>query len=250
MLTHRNDMSFNQLIIKQSSQVKHRFTEDDFNLSRWYLQKDSTTLSGGRGGSQQIIIQGEAYVLRRYLRGGVIAHFLYDQYLWAGLTRSRPFLEQKAIEMALTYNLPVPEIIAYIIQKRGIIYRTAIISRFIKNISTLADFLSEYKMTDDNWRKLGQLISRLHQANIFHADLNANNILIDEEKNFHLIDFDKAKIIVPLGRLAHNNIKRLLRSLKKIQRLRIQQKLPFYFNIKQWQHLLNRYNSDQQTTFT
>lgn len=235
-------MSFTQIIIKQNEKVKYRFVEDDFDISRWCLQENSVTLAGGRSANQKIIIQGEVYVLRRYLRGGLVAHLLYDQYLWRGLTRSRPFLEQKAIETALTYKLSVPEVIAYIIQKRGMIYRASIITRFIDNIGTLAFFLGENEMADANWGDLGKLIKRLHQANIFHADLNANNILIDQEKKFHLIDFDKAEIIIPIGGLAQKNIKRLLRSLKKIKRLRTEKNLPFHFNTKQWQLLLDGYN--------
>ncbi len=234
-------MPFKQLIIKQIDSVKHPFNETDFNLAYWQSKKDSTELSGGRGASQKITIKRQCYVLRHYLRGGLIARFLYDLYLWTGLKQSRPYVEKEVVQIALQNNLPVPEVVAYCVQKKGLFYRASIISRFIKNEGTLATFLYDSELADSQWFELGKLIKRFHRADIFHADLNANNILLDEAGKFTIIDFDKAKIISPLGSLAQQNVQRLLRSLEKIQNIRKQQNLPFHFNQKQWAQLLTGY---------
>ncbi|MCK4709599.1 MAG: phosphotransferase, partial [Gammaproteobacteria bacterium] len=106
---------------------------------------------------------------------------------------------------------------------------------------TLATFLYDSDMADNQWTKLGALIKRLHQANIFHADLNANNILIDEQEKFYIIDFDKAEIISSAGSSSEKNIQRLLRSLTKIQMIRKLENRPFHFNSEQWQLLLQGY---------
>ena len=81
----------------------------------------------------------------------------------------------------------------------------------------------------------------MHQANIFHADLNANNILINEAGEVYIIDFDKAEIISSMVASAEKNVQRLLRSLLKIQKFRGEQNLPFYFHLEQWQFLLEGY---------
>ncbi|MCP4074654.1 MAG: 3-deoxy-D-manno-octulosonic acid kinase [Gammaproteobacteria bacterium] len=235
-------MSFNQHIIKQSESIAHQFRANDFDLSYWRPKKDTVELAGGRGASQKILIDEKFYVLRHYLRGGFVAHFLHDQYFWTGLNKTRPFLEQKAIEQALLHNLPVPEVVAFNVQKQGLFYRASIISRYINNQGTLASFLYNNEMSDKLWTELGKLIKRLHQANIFHADLNANNILIDETGKFYIIDFDKAEIISSMAVSAEKNVHRLLRSLTKIQNSRQERNLSFYFDSSQWQFLLDGYD--------
>ncbi len=234
-------MSFNQNIIKQSDSIAHQFTSEDFNLSYWHSESGSIVLSGGRGASQKILIDGQFYVLRNYLRGGLIARLLHDQYFWTGLNKTRPFLEQKAIEQALLHKLPVPEVVAFNVQKQGLFYRASIISRYINNQGTLASFMYENELPEKLWFELGKLIKKLHQANIFHADLNANNILINEAGEFYIIDFDKAEIISSTATSSGKNVHRLLRSLLKIQKLREAQNRPFNFNLQQWQFLLEGY---------
>ncbi len=234
-------MLFNQLIINQTNSVDHCFSEKDFELSFWHSQKNSVELTGGRGASLKIIIDGQFYVLRQYLRGGLIARLLKDQYFWTGLTRTRPYLELKAVQHAVEKKLPVPEVVAYQVYQQGVFYKASIISRYIDNEGTLASFLYENVLQDNQWFELGKLIRTLHQANLFHADLNANNILLDETGKFYIIDFDKAQIMRSMTTQGEKNIQRLLRSLQKIQTLRLQQNLPFHFDMMQWNHLLEGY---------
>ena len=234
-------MPFKQFIIKQNDSVGYTFTKDDFDLSHWQTKKDSVALTGGRGASEKIEIEKQFYVLRHYLRGGFIARFSRDYYLWTGLSQSRPFQENKVIQLALQKSLPVPEVVAFCVEKSGLFYRASIISRFIDNEGTLASFLFDSELSNSLWIKLGELIRRLHQAGISHADLNANNILIDKNGKFYLIDFDKAKIISTLAKTGENNIQRLLRSLKKIQQYREQQNKAFHLTHENWQSLLAGY---------
>ena len=233
-------MTINKLIIKQIEPSSYQFSEADFDLSKWRSETDSVELTGGRGASQKIIIKGESFVLRHYLRGGLIAHLSRDLYVWTGLIRSRPYLETKAIQRALQHDLSVPEVMAYCVKRMGLYYKASIISRFIDNEGTLASYLYDKQLPDSLWSALGSLIKQLHQASIFHADLNANNILIVDGQ-FHLIDFDKAEIAPTLANSAEKNVQRLLRSLNKIQMLRRQQNLPFYFAPEQWSFLLQAY---------
>jgi tRNA A-37 threonylcarbamoyl transferase component Bud32 len=65
------------------------------------------------------------------------------------------------------------------------------------------------------WHRLGATLGAFHAAGIFHADLNAHNILIDDREDVHLIDFDRGERR-RLGSWAAGNIARLARSLQKI----------------------------------
>ena len=234
-------MSFNQLIIQQSQSFSYRLKASDFELSRWRADKDSELLLGGRGTSLKIKIDGNWFVLRRYLRGGLMSRFLKDEYFWAGLRRSRPFQEHNVVEYALQHDLPVPEVLGYCVQKSGLFYRASILSRFIPNQGTLAAILDAHNMSDKNWLELGALIKRLHRVSIFHADLNANNILLGDDGRFYLIDFDKARIMPQKGAWTEHTLQRLLRSLDKIQLLRKNQGRAFHFNAHCWSLLLEGY---------
>ena len=229
------------VIIHQNPEIAYRFTQADFDVSRWASDAQAVPLAGGRGASYRIPIDGRHYVLRRYLRGGLMASLLQDRYLWTGLTHSRPFREQRVLERALDQHLPVPKVAAYQLQRRGLFYRAAIISTYIPNRGTLASWIAEEELPVQQWQALGALIRRLHQAGIDHADLNANNILIDDSMGFHLIDFDKARLRSSGAGWAKGNLQRLLRSLLKIQAQRLSQKLDFHFHDEHWQQLLQGY---------
>jgi len=234
-------MQASQIIIKQQDKINYRFQERDFDLAYWHSYGDTEVLSGGRGASQKIQLLGEQLVLRRYLRGGLIAKVLYDQYLWLGLENSRPYQEQRVSQYALKRNLPVAKVVAFCVKRTGLFYRAVIITLYIPNQGTLASFLSDKPLDNNSWSELGRLIRKFHRAGIFHADLNANNILIDLQNSFHVIDFDKAKIKTAPGRWQKANLERLLRSLRKIQNKRMHLEQNSYFTMDNWQSFLEGY---------
>lgn len=230
------------VFIQQDQHFDHQFIEDDFDIAHWQKESGTRQLTGGRGASYKIVIDEQPLVLRHYLRGGMVAALLHDRYLWTGLTGSRPFREQAVINHALQHQLPVPGVAAFMLQKSGLFYRAAIISHFIPNQGTLASLLYSQSLNDENWQQIGRLIRRMHLSGIEHVDLNANNILVDEALDFHLIDFDKANIKKSIAGWAADNLQRLLRSLNKIQNQRELSSQPFHFNQQNWQALLLGYH--------
>ena len=235
------------VFIHQNESFKHCFTEFDFDISHWQQDPHTIQLTGGRGASFKVIIQNQPLVLRHYLRGGMVAALLKDQYLWRGISNSRPFREQWVIKHALQHHLPVPEVVAFMLRKKGLYYRAAIISRFIPNQGTLAGWLYEHPLDNHGWQQIGGIIRCMHDAGIEHVDLNANNILIDKEMRFHLIDFDKATIKNRQGSWTSSNLSRLLRSLHKIQKQREMSGLTFHFNQQHWQALLQGYHEPDES---
>jgi 3-deoxy-D-manno-octulosonic acid kinase len=228
-------------IIKQAEDLPRSLQETDFDPQHWQRQASTEILDGGRGGSWRIDLDGEAAVLRRYLRGGVMAGLLGDRYLWTGERHSRPWREWRAVRHAVGHGLPTPPLLGYRIRPGGLFYRAELISRFQPNLGTLATVIESGALDAGDWRELGGLIRRYHQAGICHADLNANNILLGEDGDFHLIDFDKAELSPMRRGWREANLSRLRRSLCKISRLMQQDGRFFHFNEDDWAALLEGY---------
>lgn len=227
-------MTYNQQYIRQLDTFDYSLSSNDFDLEHWIEQSGISPLQGGRGGSLKIEILQQPLVLHRYLRGGMMAGVLRDRYLWSGLSRTRPFMEQQVVQHAVRMALPVPEMLGFYVQRQGLFYRAASISRFIQNQGSLAEYIASKALAKKHWKKLGELVKKMHQAKICHVDLNANNILIDENEAFHLIDFDKATIEANGDDWKVSNLNRLKRSLLKIQSLLQQQGKSFNFSELDW----------------
>ncbi|MBL7002395.1 MAG: 3-deoxy-D-manno-octulosonic acid kinase [Gammaproteobacteria bacterium] len=204
-----------------------------FEVEYWLKQVDSVALTAGRGSSVKFELDEHAYVLRNFLRGGLIAKLFYDQYLWFGEYASRAYQESRVIQYAIDQQVPVAPCIAYCIEKQGLFYRQSIITKFIENQGTLADVLQRQALTQTQWTGIAKVIIQLHQALINHADLNANNILLDDQWGAHIIDFDKATIMTDRSSWCDQNLQRLKRSLDKLK--------PTYYDQQQWKMFLTAY---------
>ena len=71
--------------------------------------------------------------------------------------------------------------------------------------------------TDEDWAVAGRCIRRFHDAGVRHADLNANNIMLDGRGGAWLLDFDRGRVQRP-GPWREQVLARLARSLEKIGR--------------------------------
>lgn len=157
--------------------------------------------------------QGEygAGVLRHYRRGGLIARFSRDRYLWTGVSRVRSFAEFGLLQIMHAQGLPVPAPLAAVYWRSGMTYRAAILIERLPRVQTLAKALDQ-----PSHQAVADAIFSMHQAGIWHADLNAYNILLDDHGKAWLIDFDRGhgRGVSPLQR--RNNLLRLRRSLEKV----------------------------------
>ncbi len=210
-----------------------------FELDHWLDQPGTEPVeSGGRGGSLRILLDGRMALLRRYYRGGMVGRLLTDQYLWLGRDISRPWREWRILERAREAGLPVPEALGACVCRHGLIYTAAIITAWIEHSQTFAARLSAAPLDRSDWYRLGVLLKKMQAQGIRHADLNATNILIDREDNFHLIDFDKARIMNRLDDWQWRPLFRLQRSLEKIDRGE-----RIHYDGEDWQALMDGYES-------
>lgn len=177
-------------------------------------QYTMTGSAAGRGTT--LFFHGEErdLVLRHYRRGGFMARLSEDCYLWHGEGATRAEREWELLIGMRAQGLPVPEPVAIRVQRSGWCYRADIITARLRHTATFMDLLAEERLPASAWVEVGRTVGRFHAAGVYHADLNAANILIDDAGAVFLIDFDRARRRRP-GGWQGANLKRLRRSLDK-----------------------------------
>ena len=224
--------------IRQQADFAWQFEDQHFEPRYWQNSPVFQATIGGRGGSSLIEIDGRRAVLRRYHRGGVAGEMLHDQYLWLGQSLTRPWREWDILVRARKAGLPVPAPVAACACRSFLWYRAALITAYLEDTEMLTQRLRREKLPADGWYKLGLLIKRMHAAGIRHADLTSDNILMDSQDHFYLVDFDKARIMNQIDDWQWQPLYRFQRSMNKRHR---QQALNF--DEDDWQLLMDGYQS-------
>jgi len=209
-----------------------------FDADYWASQGAIMGFAEGRGTTFFIQYADKDYVLRHYRRGGMIARVSADLYIWTGLRRTRAWREWYFLARMQEMGLSVPQPVAVQVVRHGILYSADIMTRRISHSVTLAEELEQQVLPGDTWQELGKIIRQFHQRGVWHADLNANNVLLDKNKQFFLIDFDRGRLRRPSGHWQQANLQRLKRSLLKLQ----SRADCFYFSEDDWQALLEGYS--------
>ncbi|MCQ9615626.1 3-deoxy-D-manno-octulosonic acid kinase [Paenalcaligenes niemegkensis] len=168
--------------------------------------------SGGRQAAWFVTLpSGEQGVLRHYRRGGLIAKLIRDRYVWTGASQTRSWSEY-AVMLYLSHKLDcVPPPLAATYQRSALLYRAAIIVKRIPRVQPLADVLESASPS-----AVAEVILAVHDAGVWHADLNAYNVLLNEAGQVWIIDFDRARRVEMSNKQRQNNLQRLCRSLVKV----------------------------------
>ncbi|MBZ2190292.1 3-deoxy-D-manno-octulosonic acid kinase [Alcanivorax sp. JB21] len=191
------------------------FSPDCFDAAYWQARQAVTGTSIGRGTTWFIRDGDRHMVLRRYWRGGLFHRLLKDRYLIQPVHKSRAMREFALLVHMRQLGLPVPRPCAAALFRDSLLfYRAALIIERIPDARDLVALLQESPLPEARWRDIGGVIARLHQAGVYHADLNSHNILLDAQQAPWVIDFDKCHLRKP-GRWQQANLARLLRSLRK-----------------------------------
>lgn len=171
----------------------------------------------GRGTTYFFEHNSGMLVLRHYWRGGLIGRLVADAYLWLGLSKARAFNELKLLAHLQQVGLPAPRPVAARIVRSGLVCRSDIITTCIANSRTLIELLAS-PVEPAVWEQVAALIARFHRAGVYHADLNAANVLVDDQGVCYIIDFDRGRLMPNLdASWRQANIDRFKRSLLKEQ---------------------------------
>ena len=207
-----------------------------FHAGRWQRASPVTGRLKAAGRGNTMIVAGDEgeFVLRHFMRGGLIGRLVSDSYLWLGEDATRSFGEWRLLKRLVAENLPVPQPAAARYVRSGPIYRADLLTVRIPGVTALSERIAGAPYA--SWRDIGATIARFHEAGVCHADLNAYNIQIDEDGGIWLIDFDRGRLRDP-GSWQQSNLGRLHRSLEKIKGL----DPALHFQASDWEQLVAGY---------
>ena len=186
-----------------------------FARGHWRAADALQESAGGRG-TVAFIRDGERrWVLRHYRRGGLVARWLGDRYLWTGANRTRAFREWRLLRDLRAVGLPVPAPVAARYDRGGLFYRADLVTAELPTRRTLTQALAEGPLDEATWRAIGGCIGRFHAHGVHHADLNAHNLLLGEDGAVYVLDFDRG-CRRSRGAWEQAVLERLQRSLRKV----------------------------------
>lgn len=206
---------------------------------QYLYQQDivTATFKGGRGDALEFSKGDDRYVLRHYWRGGYIARWVDDLYLWQGLARTRAWREWHLLAHLAKVGLPAPRPAGACVSRAGIGYRADLITASLAGAVPLSSRIETEALASKTWYLIGETIRRFHDAGVYHPDLTVDNILLDVDDVIYLIDFDKAEVRAGAAHWKRANIARLRRGFDKQCAL----KPGLKFGDPEWESLLAGY---------
>ena len=140
----------------------------------------------------------------------------------------RAFDEFELLSKMISLGLPVPEpVIAREINYGLYIKQDIVIKRLI-GYEDLANVINKRSLSENEFLKIGSTIKKFFDAGIYHTDLNIRNILINDQSDVYLIDFDKCFRTKLTDKNRSDIISRLFRSFNKEQTVHSEKTIKFY----------------------
>ncbi len=190
--------------------------QEVFDADYWRKRDAIVGSASGRGTTWFVRSNKLECALRHYHRGGLFGKLVRDSYLFLGWERTRSYQEFKLLERLISVGVHVPRPIAARALKQGFSYTADLLSEKIPNARDLVSILAEQPLPAEMYRKIGQEIKKMHDAQVNHTDLNIHNILIDDREKVWIIDFDKCSQRSG-DSWKQGNLDRLKRSFEKEQ---------------------------------
>ena len=161
------------------------------------LPKDSINSAlGGRTSITVVRLEGiGSVVIKYYRRGGAIRYLIKQRYIKCGKTRCQ--IEYELLQKVRSFGINAPEPIAFAYRGR-LLYQCWLVTREIKDHQTLAQLscLNEER-TRIVMKEVIKQVSTLIKNKILHADLHPGNVIVDNQNQVYLLDFDKGSIFPP-----------------------------------------------------
>ncbi len=220
--------------------IINQISEEQFTPKGWLHAEmlTGTLRSAGRGNTCFVGNVPRQFVLRHYMRGGLLARFVRDTYVFSGADKTRSFLEWRLLDKLASNNLPVPRPAAARYSRKGTFYTADIITVRIPGVVPLSQYIADNDPDAQFWHSVGGAIHEFHSVGVYHADMNAYNLQIDQSGRLWMLDFDKGALKSP-GTWQQETLSRLHRSLQKIVGLNP----ALNFRARNWEQLLEGYFS-------
>ena len=158
------------------------------------LPKNSVNSAlGGRTSITVARLQGiGSVVIKYYRRGGAIRYLIKQRYLKCGKTRCQ--IEYELLQKVGSLGINAPEPVAFAYRGR-LFYQCWLVTREIQDHQTLAQLSrSNEEQARMAMKAVIKQVSMLIKNNILHADLHPGNVIVDNQKQVYLLDFDKGGV--------------------------------------------------------
>ncbi len=194
--------------------LDERVKEQVFGLLQMPPGVSAEILSGRVQPVQAEIPDVGAVVIKHYRRGGLIRHLNKELYVRCG--KPRPQREYEMLERVRRLGVSSPQPLLWAVRGR-FVYRAFLITRKIERHRSLTDIgRHEPARCQKAILKTAGQIRLLIENGIHHVDLHPGNVLVDENGQVFIIDFDKARTVVwSPERLRAAYINRWERAVKK-----------------------------------
>lgn len=218
--------------------VISRLGEDRFEASGWLHAEPvvGSLGSAGRGNTMFVGNVPRQFVLRHFVRGGLIGRLVRDRYLFNGEDKTRAFAEWRMLAKMADSGLRVPRPAAARYRRHGMFYTADLITVRIPGVRPLSEVIAGKPQDSGFWESLGASVQGFHAAGVYHADMNAYNLQIDGKGALWMLDFDRGRLLQP-GSWQQQTLRRLHRSLQKIRTLDAR----LHFSGEDWERFLEGY---------
>jgi 3-deoxy-D-manno-octulosonic-acid transferase len=199
---------------------------------------------------------GAELVLRHYHRGGLMGRLMGDRFWQHAGAHSRATDEYALLARMRATGLAVPRPVAARVRRSGVFERCDILVERVEGAQDWVQILQAQPIEMTQWQAMGVAIAALHEAGVYHSDLNAHNLLSDAQGKAWIIDFDKCglrRVLLTQGDdndWREANLKRLKRSLDKEARLCREAGRAWHGDEAGWQALVQAYRKARQGVAT
>lgn|GEM_PF-5108378 len=186
------------------------------------------------GGRAEIVIKNipelGMVVFKNYFRGGFLRFFNKRHYL-KFKQGVRPVNEILFLKKLQELNIPVPDPVAAY-YSGNCIYKGGIVTKYINSPYTLAQYcLMDKKKGEAIFReKFLPVFNKIISNRVFHPDFHPGNVIVSNDEDIFIIDFDKACFYEGLEFYLHEQlVNRWNRAVKKY-------KLPSFLSMDPKKH--------------
>jgi 3-deoxy-D-manno-octulosonic acid kinase len=160
-----------------------------FNLPK----NSANSALGGRTSITVTQLQGTgSVVIKYYRRGGVIRYLIKKRYLKCGKTRCQ--IEYELLQKVRSLGINAPEPVAFAYRGR-LFYQCWLVTREIQDHQTLVQISrSNEEQARMAMKAVVKQVSMLIKNKILHVDLHPGNVIVDNQNQIYLLDFDKGGV--------------------------------------------------------